>query len=81
MARLIPATVALFVAAVAISNSEAHEAVVVDVDNTNGVVFELCKNITYATVKEKEKQQAFYETCTKWAFKQMYPKQYEHDHS
>ena len=81
MGRFIPVAAALFIVAVVISNSEAHEAAVVPVDNTDGVVFELCKQLAYAKVDEEAERQAFYDVCTKWAVKEIHPLPYAHDHS
>ena len=81
MSRFIPIAAALFLVAVAISNSEAHEAAVVPVDNTDGVIFELCKQLAYATVDEEAERQAFYDVCIKWAVQEIHALPYAHDHS
>jgi len=61
--------------------AEAHEAVVVDVDNANGVLASLCVALVKALVEDetlhKEKTQA----CYQLAADNMYAQPYKHDHS
>jgi hypothetical protein len=81
MSRFLPVAAALFIVSVAMSDSEAHEAAVVPVDNADGVIFELCKQLTYATVDEEAERQAFYDVCIKWAVQEIHALPYAHDHS
>ncbi len=81
MSRFIPVAAALFIVSVAISNSEAHEAAVVPVDKTDGVIFELCHKLTNYMADGEEEHRKLYAECTKWAVKEIHALPYAHDHS
>jgi hypothetical protein len=62
--------------------ASSHEAVVIDVENGNGVLAQICT--TYAYTKypnDPEKAQLEAQACYDWAAGEMYPKEYVHGHS
>ena len=64
--------------------AEAHEAVTVGVDNTNGVLIELCSAITNQAVTihgySTEQAQDLFDYCIKNAVANLMPKKFEHTH-
>jgi methionine-rich copper-binding protein CopC len=65
--------------------AEAHETVVINVDNANGVLIEVCKQLTLNAVVlddiDSDDAQVFYDACIAYTAEQMYAQPYKHDHS
>lgn len=65
--------------------AEAHEAVVIDIDNANGVLIEVCKQLTMNAVNLEDivtdDAQDFYDACIAYTAEQMYAQPYPHYHS
>ena len=83
--KFIPVAAAAFILAVAMDNAEAHEAVVIDVDNANGVLIEVCNQLTAMSISlgdiDRKQGKAFYDACIEYTAEQMYADSYIHDHS
>jgi proteasome assembly chaperone (PAC2) family protein len=75
-------SVVVFVAISLAGNSFGHNAVVVDADNADGVLKQLCTSIALKLEPIDEVKRAeVAEACFRWAVIEMYPKQFKHDHS
>ena len=65
--------------------AEAHTAVVIDIDNANGVLIEVCKQLTLQAIViddiDSDDAQVFYDACIEYTAEQMYAEPYIHGHS
>lgn len=77
--------VAIFAALFYGTDTVAHEAVIVDVKNADGVISELCRGLTDSAIViddiDDMDAQEFYNYCVKWAVTNMVARHYPHDHS
>jgi len=65
--------------------AEAHETVVIEVDNANGVLQEVCKELTRQAIViddiDSDDANTFYVACIEYTSEQMYAQPYIHGHS
>ena len=65
--------------------AEAHETIVINVENASGVLQEVCKQLTLNAITiddiDSDDAQDFYDACIEYTAEQMYAQPYAHDHS
>lgn len=62
-------------------NAFGHTAVVVNADNADGVLNQLCTSIALKMEPlDEEAREVVSTACFQWAIEEMYPKDYEHNH-
>ena len=85
MGRLVATAVVCGAVFVMSQYSEAHEAVVIPVDNGNGVIKELCVMIAEQAMViddlDAGDTQKVYDNCVARAATNMTPRHYDHEHS
>ena len=65
--------------------AEAHETIVINVENASGVLQEVCKQLTLNAITiddiDSDDAQDFYDACIEYTAEQMYAQPYIHGHS